>query len=121
LDHLFADLFDQEGNLQMEVFFHNSFGLTHPERSQHRGTIAARSRQISMNSYDSAFEQASNDRVEVRVAIEKLLTRGEMLDKLLESLAPFVSSPKAVGESDLSPAGHTHAEDHREAQAHHEG
>jgi hypothetical protein len=48
------------------------------------------------NSYDVAFEQASNDRVEVRVAIEKLLTRGEMLDKLLESLAPFVTSPKAV-------------------------
>lgn len=48
------------------------------------------------NSYDSAFEQASNDRVEVRIAIEKLLTRGEMLDKLLESLAPFVTSPKPV-------------------------
>ncbi|HTA78387.1 MAG TPA: hypothetical protein VK720_02520 [Terracidiphilus sp.] len=48
------------------------------------------------NSYDSAFEQASNDRVEVRIAIEKLLTRGEMLDKLLESLAPFVTSPKSV-------------------------
>ena len=48
------------------------------------------------NSYDVAFEQASNDRVEVRVAIEKLLTRGEMLDKLLESLAPFVTSPKSV-------------------------
>jgi len=51
---------------------------------------------MSTNSYDSAFEQASNDRVEVRVAIEKLLTRGEMLDKLLECLAPFVSSPKRL-------------------------
>lgn len=60
------------------------------------------------NSYDVAFEQASNDRVEVRVAIEKLLTRGEMLDKLLESLAPFVSSPKAVGESDAVAEGHEH-------------
>jgi hypothetical protein len=102
-------------------FFHNSFRQSLLEQSQQRGTIAARSRQISMNSYDSAFEQASNDRVEVRVAIEKLLTRGEMLDKLLECLAPFVSSPKAVGESELSPASHTHGEDHREAQAHHEG
>ncbi len=60
------------------------------------------------NSYDVAFEQASNDRVEVRVAIEKLLTRGEMLDKLLESLAPFVSSPKPVTESDAVADSHEH-------------
>lgn len=60
------------------------------------------------NSYDVAFEQASNDRVEVRVAIEKLLTRGEMLDKLLESLAPFVSSPKPVGDSDAVAESHDH-------------
>jgi hypothetical protein len=71
---------------------------------------------MSTNSYDSAFEQASNDRVEVRVAIEKLLTRGEMLDKLLECLAPFVSSPKSVGESETVHEGHS-----EEAHAHHEG
>ena len=59
------------------------------------------------NIYDSAFEQASNDRVEVRVAIEKLLTRGEMLDKLLESLAPFVSSPKPV---EVEAATESHSE-----------
>jgi hypothetical protein len=76
---------------------------------------------MSMNSYDSAFEQASNDRVEVRVAIEKLLTRGEMLDKLLESLAPFVTSPKAVGETESVPVGQTHAEDHHESPVHHQG
>jgi hypothetical protein len=73
------------------------------------------------NSYDSAFEQASNDRVEVRVAIEKLLTRGEMLDKLLESLAPFVSSPKPVGEPEPAADSHEHhaAETHsHEATAH---
>ena len=69
------------------------------------------------NSYDVAFEQASNDRVEVRVAIEKLLTRGEMLDKLLESLAPFVSSPKAVGESDAIAESHEH---HAEESRSHE-
>ncbi len=68
------------------------------------------------NSYDSAFEQASNDRVEVRVAIEKLLTRGEMLDKLLECLAPFVSSPKQVGESELVSESHDH-ESHHETPA----
>lgn len=73
-----------------------------------------------MNSYDSAFEQASNDRVEVRVAIEKLLTRGEMLDKLLECLAPFVSSPKAVGEQEPSSVGHGH-EEHHDSPVHHEG
>lgn len=66
------------------------------------------------NSYDSAFEQASNDRVEVRIAIEKLLTRGEMLDKLLESLAPFVTSPKPV---EVEPSGESHAE---EDSIHHE-
>ena len=72
------------------------------------------------NSYDSAFEQASNDRVEVRVAIEKLLTRGEMLDKLLESLAPFVSSPKPVSESE--PADSHESETHpHEATAHQQG
>lgn len=67
------------------------------------------------NSYDVAFEQASNDRVEVRVAIEKLLTRGEMLDKLLESLAPFVTSPKPV-EAELAHESH-HSE---ENPVHHE-
>jgi hypothetical protein len=78
------------------------------------------------NSYDSAFEQASNDRVEIRVAIEKLLTRGEMLDKLLECLAPFVSSPKAVGESNISSSEHGgephHEEGHiHDSPVHHEG
>lgn len=74
------------------------------------------------NSYDSAFEQASNDRVEVRVAIEKLLTRGEMLDKLLESLAPFVTSPKPVGESEGVAESHEHHHgDAHEAAAHQQG
>ena len=78
------------------------------------------------NSYDSAFEQASNDRVEIRVAIEKLLTRGEMLDKLLECLAPFVSSPKPVGESSAAHSEHGadvhHDEGHaHESPVHHEG
>jgi hypothetical protein len=78
------------------------------------------------NSYDSAFEQASNDRVEIRVAIEKLLTRGEMLDKLLECLAPFVSSPKPVGESnpvssEHGPESHSDEGHAHEAPVHHEG
>jgi hypothetical protein len=74
---------------------------------------------MTTNSYDSAFEQASNDRVEVRVAIEKLLTRGEMLDKLLECLAPFVSSPKAVGEAET--ANEDHGRRSEESSAHHQG
>jgi hypothetical protein len=73
---------------------------------------------MSTNSYDSAFEQASNDRVEIRVAIEKLLTRGEMLDKLLECLAPFVSSPKAVGESNAVSPEHMHEGHSEESHAH---
>jgi hypothetical protein len=79
------------------------------------------------NSYDVAFEQASNDRVEVRVAIEKLLTRGEMLDKLLESLAPFVSSPKPIAESETAESHEHHAEEGSAREAttaaagHHQG
>ena len=73
---------------------------------------------MSINSYDNAFEQASNDRVEVRVSIEKLLTRGEMLDKLLESLAPFVSSPKPVGESEAVSESHHSEESHSHEAAH---
>jgi hypothetical protein len=78
------------------------------------------------NSYDSAFEQASNDRVEIRVAIEKLLTRGEMLDKLLECLAPFVSSPKPVAEpvtSSTEHASEAHSDESHahETPVHHEG
>ena len=76
------------------------------------------------NSYDSAFEQASNDRVEIRVAIEKLLTRGEMLDKLLECLAPFVSSPKAVVEANAPEHGtelHSEEVHAHETPVHHEG
>jgi hypothetical protein len=78
---------------------------------------------MSTNTYDSAFEQASNDRVEVRVAIEKLLTRGEMLDKLLECLAPFVSSPKAVGESEVHEGHehHSHEGQSHDNPVHHEG
>jgi hypothetical protein len=76
---------------------------------------------MPINSYDSAFEQASNDRVEVRVAIEKLLTRGEMLDKLLESLAPFVSSPKPVGESEAVAEGHDHRVDEIHSTSHPQG
>lgn len=58
---------------------------------------------MTLNSYDSAFEQATNERAEIRIEIEKLLNRGEMLDKLLECLAPFVSSPQAV-EAQAEPA-----------------
>jgi hypothetical protein len=73
------------------------------------------------NSYDVAFEQASNDRVEVRVAIEKLLTRGEMLDKLLESLAPFVSSPKPVGEPEVGSEAHEQEVRTHETAVHQQG
>lgn len=53
---------------------------------------------MSMSGYDNAFEQATSERAEVHAAIEKLLARGELLDKLLESLAPFVSGPEAVAD-----------------------
>jgi hypothetical protein len=78
---------------------------------------------MSMNGYDSAFAQATEERAEIRLKIEQLLTRGEMLDKLIECLAPFVTSPKPVEEPApqsnevLSAPEHHHQEEH----AHQEG
>ena len=71
--------------------------------------------------YNLAFEQATEERAEIRVKIEQLLARGEMLDKLLECLAPFISVPQPPAES--SPASHegaapAHSEEHYE---HHQG
>jgi len=81
---------------------------------------------MPINGYDSAFELATEERAEVRLRIEQLLTRGEMLDKLLECLAPFVSSPKPVEESapvseQLVVAGHPEENHSHEVPAHHEG
>jgi hypothetical protein len=60
---------------------------------------------MAQNGYDGAFEQATNERAEIRIEIERLLNRGEMLDKLLECLAPFVSSPQPVdAQGDAPPA-----------------
>lgn len=70
---------------------------------------------MSLNGYDSAFDQATNDRAEIRLEIERLLNRGEMLDKLLECLAPFVSSPQPV-----EAAQESHSEEHHEQHEHHE-
>jgi hypothetical protein len=64
--------------------------------------------------YNLAFEQATEERAEIRVKIEQLLARGEMLDKLLECLAPFISVPKPGEET--APAAEEHA-----AVAVHEG
>lgn len=71
---------------------------------------------MSLNGYDSAFDQATSERSEIRIEIERLLTRGELLDKLLECLAPFVTSPKAVEEGH----GEQPAESHQEHHEHHE-
>ena len=72
---------------------------------------------MTLNGYDSAFEQATNERAEIRMEIERLLNRGEMLDKLLECLAPFVSSPQAVDApvTPEAPQGEAHHE-HQEHQ-----
>ena len=76
---------------------------------------------MSLNGYDSAFEQATNERAEVRMEIERLLNRGELLDKLLESLAPFVSSPEPVAApAEAAPVQH-HEEHHYEEQHEHQG
>lgn len=82
---------------------------------------------MSLNGYDSAFAQATDERADIRIKIEHLLTRGEMLDKLLECLAPFVSSPKPV-EGPASHSSETPAPEHtgghhshEEHAHHHEG
>ena len=67
-----------------------------------------------MTGYDSAFELATNERAEIRIEIERLLSRGEQLDKLLECLAPFVTSPKAVVGSAPATEQAAHEEHHQE-------
>jgi hypothetical protein len=75
---------------------------------------------MSLNGYDGAFEQATNERAEVRMEIERLLNRGELLDKLLESLAPFVTSPDPVeAQAEAAPA-EQHHEEHQEHHEHQE-
>jgi hypothetical protein len=81
---------------------------------------------MSMNGYDSAFAQATEERADIRLKIEQLLSRGEMLDKLLECLAPFVTSPQPVHETaheSHESATQEHAEHHHHEEHvhHHEG
>lgn len=79
---------------------------------------------MSENGYNTAFAQATEERAEIRLKIEQLLTRGEMLDKLLECLAPFVSSPDPVegAEPSSHDGGSSHDEHHhREEHHHHQG
>ena len=83
---------------------------------------------MSMNGYDGAFAQATEERADIRLKIEQLLTRGEMLDKLIECLAPFVTSPQPVEEPaphSHDGAAHEHIEhehhSHEEHAHHHEG
>jgi hypothetical protein len=79
---------------------------------------------MSINGYDSAFAQATEERADIRIKIEQLLTRGEMLDKLLECLAPFVTSPQSV-EAHSNESTHAHSEEHyhhsHDEHAHHQG
>ncbi len=68
---------------------------------------------MSQNGYDGAFAQATEERADIRIKIEQLLTRGEMLDKLLECLAPFVSSPQpaeGAGSHESGEPAHHHEE-----------
>ncbi|MGB6192010.1 MAG: hypothetical protein WBF42_06065 [Terracidiphilus sp.] len=65
---------------------------------------------MSQNGYDNAFALATEERADLRLKIEQLLTRGEMLDKLLECLAPFVSSPAPAEGGHEAPS---HQEEHQ--------
>jgi hypothetical protein len=79
---------------------------------------------MSLNGYDSAFDLATNERAEIRLEIERLLSRGELLDKLLECLAPFVTSPKAVEGSSpehQEQPQHHHEEHHEYHEHQHQG
>lgn len=77
---------------------------------------------MSQNGYDGAFAQATEERADIRIKIEQLLTRGEMLDKLLECLAPFVSSPQpAEGAASHEGGEPSHHQEHHHEEHQHQG
>ncbi len=57
---------------------------------------------MPINGYNLAFEQATEERAEIRVKIEQLMVRGGMLDKLMECLEPFVSVPAPIEEAHVA-------------------
>jgi hypothetical protein len=76
------------------------------------------------NGYDIAFEQAVEERAEIRATLEQLQTRGQMIDQLLQCLAPFVSIHEPFEDAASKPpseteqAGEVHAQ---EIPVHQEG
>ena len=69
---------------------------------------------MSDNIYDSAFEKANTDRAGIRAEIEKLMARGDKLDKLIDCLKEFVSEHATVASAAPDSHGHDHAHDHQE-------
>ena len=77
---------------------------------------------MSLSGYEIAFELATSERSELRNEIERLLKRGEMLDKLLECLTPFVSNPASAGEAHAAQDPSTeHQVEQKEHQEHPQG
>jgi len=54
---------------------------------------------MSVNGYELAFEQAKAEHNEIRAKIEELHTRSALIEKLLESLKPFMPEHHSVEES----------------------
>ncbi len=51
---------------------------------------------MTINGYELALEQAKNEHSEIRVKIDELLGRSEMIEKLLECLKVLVPQHEAI-------------------------
>ena len=51
---------------------------------------------MTINGYELALEQAKNEHSEIRVKIDELLGRSEMIEKLLECLKALVPQHEAI-------------------------
>ncbi len=66
---------------------------------------------MTINGYELALEQAKNEHSEIRVKIDELLGRSEMIEKLLECLKALVPQHEA-GEMPMNSSEHHAGETH---------
>jgi hypothetical protein len=75
--------------------------------------IGPRIPKMESNYYELAHEQATKERVELRVQIEQLLARDGKLEKLLDILTEFIPAKEPVemhqGDGHATADGHTPA------------
>jgi hypothetical protein len=66
---------------------------------------------MTINGYELALEQAKNEHSEIRVKIDELLSRSEMIEKLLECLKALVPQHEAL-EMPMNTTEHHSGEGH---------